>query len=108
MPRPRSALRWFSFGSSQEFLFGHDCSINPLFLVFKIVYNRKMKGKKQLRAVQKATPSPERSPEAPSIALQIAEKIEEDVVLGRRHPRERLIEQDLSNDFETHRGDVRL
>jgi DNA-binding GntR family transcriptional regulator len=67
-----------------------------------------MKGKKQLRAVQKAAPSPERSPETFSIALQIAEKIEEDVVLGRRHPRERLIEQDLSNDFETHRGDVRL
>lgn len=44
----------------------------------------------------------------PSTAAQIAAKIEEDVVLGRRHPRERLIEQDLSRDFATHRGDVRL
>jgi len=46
--------------------------------------------------------------EAQSIAAQIASRIEEDVVLGRRHPRERLIEQDLSEHFETHRGDVRL
>jgi DNA-binding GntR family transcriptional regulator len=46
--------------------------------------------------------------ETPSVAARIALKIEEDVVLGRRHPRERLIEQDLSEHFETHRGDVRL
>jgi DNA-binding GntR family transcriptional regulator len=46
--------------------------------------------------------------ETQSVAAQIALKIEEDVVLGRRHPRERLIEQDLSEHFETHRGDVRL
>jgi len=42
------------------------------------------------------------------LALMIANKIEEDIVLGRRHPRERLIEQDLSDLFRTHRGDVRL
>ena len=36
-----------------------------------------------------------------------ARRIEEDIVLGRRHPRERLIEQDLCDLFETHRGDVR-
>jgi len=29
-------------------------------------------------------------------------------VLGRRHPRERLIEQELCERFGTHRGDVRL
>ena len=29
-------------------------------------------------------------------------------MLGRRHPRERLVEQDLCADFDTHRGDVRL
>ena len=29
-------------------------------------------------------------------------------MLGRRHPRERLVEQDLCTDFDTHRGDVRL
>ena len=29
-------------------------------------------------------------------------------MLGRRHPRERLVEQDLCEDFHTHRGDVRL
>ena len=38
----------------------------------------------------------------------IARRIEEDIVLGRRHPRERLIEQDLCDVFQTHRGDVRL
>ena len=44
----------------------------------------------------------------PSIASLIATKLEEDIVLGRRHPRERLVEQDLCADFNTHRGDVRL
>jgi DNA-binding GntR family transcriptional regulator len=38
----------------------------------------------------------------------IARKLEEDVVLGRRHPRERLVEQDLCSAFGTHRGDIRL
>jgi DNA-binding GntR family transcriptional regulator len=44
----------------------------------------------------------------PAAAVLIAKRIEEDIVLGRRHPRERLIEQDLSDLFRTHRGDVRL
>jgi len=43
-----------------------------------------------------------------ALASLIAARIEEDVVLGRRHPRERLIEQDLCAHFGTHRGDVRL
>jgi DNA-binding GntR family transcriptional regulator len=38
----------------------------------------------------------------------IAATLEEDIVMGRRHPRERLIEQDLCELFNTHRGDVRL
>src|SRR5580704_8684572 len=41
-------------------------------------------------------------------AQRIATSLEEDIVLGRRHPRERLVEQDLSERFKTHRGDVRL
>ncbi len=44
----------------------------------------------------------------PSIPDLIVRKLEEDIVLGRRHPRERLVEQDLCADFDTHRGDVRL
>jgi DNA-binding GntR family transcriptional regulator len=44
----------------------------------------------------------------PATAALIARRIEEDIVLGRRHPRERLIEQDLCDLFHTHRGDVRL
>jgi DNA-binding GntR family transcriptional regulator len=43
-----------------------------------------------------------------SVASQIARRLEEEIVLGRRHPRERLIEQDLCDQFETHRGEVRL
>jgi DNA-binding GntR family transcriptional regulator len=38
----------------------------------------------------------------------IATTLEEDIVLGRCHPRERLVEQDLCDRFKTHRGDVRL
>jgi DNA-binding GntR family transcriptional regulator len=41
-------------------------------------------------------------------AEKIATRLEEDIVLGRRHPRERLIEQDLCDRFNTHRADVRL
>ena len=44
----------------------------------------------------------------PAIADIIAASLEEDIVLGRRHPRERLVEQDLCDRFNTHRGDVRL
>jgi DNA-binding GntR family transcriptional regulator len=45
---------------------------------------------------------------ADTIANAIATSLEEDIVLGRRHPRERLVEQDLCDRFSTHRGDVRL
>jgi DNA-binding GntR family transcriptional regulator len=44
----------------------------------------------------------------PAPATIISRRIEEDIVLGRRQPRERLIEQDLCDLFQTHRGDVRL
>jgi DNA-binding GntR family transcriptional regulator len=44
----------------------------------------------------------------PATAERIATRLEEDIVLGRRHPRERLIEQDLCEQFDTHRADVRL
>ena len=43
-----------------------------------------------------------------ALAHVIARSLEEDIVLGRRHPRERLVEQDLCDRFNTHRGDVRL
>ena len=43
-----------------------------------------------------------------SVADRIATRLEEDIVLGRRHPRERLVEQDLCDRYKTHRGDVRL
>jgi DNA-binding GntR family transcriptional regulator len=43
-----------------------------------------------------------------SIADRIATSLEEGIVLGRRHPRERLIEQELCAQFNTHRADVRL
>jgi DNA-binding GntR family transcriptional regulator len=43
-----------------------------------------------------------------TIVNTIATSLEEDIVLGRCHPRERLIEQELCDRFETHRGDVRL
>src|ERR1700729_849160 len=41
-------------------------------------------------------------------AVVIAKRIEEDIVLGRRQSRERLVELDLCELFQTHRGDVRL
>jgi DNA-binding GntR family transcriptional regulator len=53
-------------------------------------------------------PKPPAGPRELSIAETIATSLEEDIVLGRRHPRERLVEQDLCDRFNTHRGDVRL
>lgn len=53
-------------------------------------------------------PVPEPPAREPAAAALIARRIEEDIVLGRRQPRERLVEQDLCDLFQTHRGDVRL
>jgi DNA-binding GntR family transcriptional regulator len=58
-----------------------------------------------------ATARPRKSspkPRARQTADLIATSLEEDIVLGRCHPRERLVEQDLCDRFNTHRGDVRL
>jgi DNA-binding GntR family transcriptional regulator len=55
--------------------------------------------------VQKLASDPHDQDQTP--ADRIARTLEEDIVLGRRHPRERLIEQDLCDQFHTHRGDVR-
>ena len=54
-----------------------------------------------------ATPAAPREEKDAKAAI-IATRLEEDIVLGRRHPRERLIEQDLCDRFQTHRADVRL
>jgi DNA-binding GntR family transcriptional regulator len=71
---------------------------------------------RQRGAATKATaaqrPAPEllSRPRGPNdtISRTIATSLEEDIVLGRRHPRERLVEQELCDRFNTHRGDVRL
>jgi DNA-binding GntR family transcriptional regulator len=55
-----------------------------------------------------AKPPPKNRMRVPALANVIAARLEEDIVLGRRHPRERLIEQDLCDRFTTHRGDVRF
>jgi DNA-binding GntR family transcriptional regulator len=62
-------------------------------------------GKTKASKSREAPQTPARQPAA---AVLIARSIEEDIVLGRRQPRERLIEQDLCDLFQTHRGDVRL
>jgi DNA-binding GntR family transcriptional regulator len=58
------------------------------------------------RAGKARQPTQSRTRE-PAAAI-IAKRIEEDIVLGRRQPRERLVEQDLCDQFRTHRGEVRL
>jgi DNA-binding GntR family transcriptional regulator len=63
--------------------------------------------KQAIMRVPKAGPMPAPAAREPAAVL-IAKRIEEDIVLGRRQPRERLIEQDLCDLFQTHRGDVRL
>jgi len=53
-------------------------------------------------------PTAKRGTRGPALAEVIATRLEEEIVLGRRHPRERLIEQELCDAFHTHRADVRL
>jgi DNA-binding GntR family transcriptional regulator len=61
------------------------------------------------RSTRGAAASPPKSQaRVQAMADVIATSLEEDIVLGRRHPRERLVEQDLCDRFNTHRGDVRL
>ena len=57
---------------------------------------------------QASEPLSQHPVQKPAVVDVIATSLEEDIVLGRRHPRERLIEQDLCDRFSTHRGDVRL
>src|ERR1700723_2485916 len=68
-----------------------------------------MVGKTAKRATVRVPRSPDIAvrPREPA-ALVIAKRIEEDIVLGRRQSRERLVELDLCELFQTHRGDVRL
>jgi DNA-binding GntR family transcriptional regulator len=67
---------------------------------------------KHLKQVKPMAQRSHQTPAAPTrgpvTAEIIAQRIEEDIVLGRRQPRERLVEQDLCDLFRTHRGDVRL
>src|SRR5712672_2104643 len=63
--------------------------------------------KQAIMRVPKSGPMPAAAVREPAAVL-IAKRIEEDMVLGRRQPRERLVEQDLCDLFQTHRGDVRL
>jgi DNA-binding GntR family transcriptional regulator len=64
--------------------------------------------KKQVPVELRLDVSPTTATRELSATLLIASKLEEDIVLGRRHPRERLVEQDLCENFKTHRGAVRL
>jgi DNA-binding GntR family transcriptional regulator len=68
----------------------------------------RQRAKRAETAAPPRTLARERDARAQSVAEFIATSLEEDIVLGRRHPRERLIEQDLCDRFNTHRGDVRL
>src|SRR5882762_3271923 len=60
------------------------------------------------RNLRPRTPRTAASVRKQSVSDVIARSLEEDIVLGRRHPREHLVEQDLCERFNTHRGDVRL
>src|SRR5712672_2070917 len=60
------------------------------------------------RNLRPRTPRTAASARKQSVSGVIARSLEEDIVLGRRHPREHLVEQDLCERFNTHRGDVRL
>src|SRR5258706_6277530 len=70
---------------------------------------------RNVRAKTLRARTPRTAHDGPSVSVRkrsvsdvIARSLEEEIVLGRRHPREHLVEQDLCARFKTHRGDVRL
>jgi DNA-binding GntR family transcriptional regulator len=67
-----------------------------------------MVGKSAKPAISRTSKSAQTPAAREPAAAIIAKRIEEDIVFGRRQPRERLVEQDLCDLFDTHRGDVRL
>ena len=74
---------------------------------------RSAKREPVIRKVRTETPRTAREGRTGSVRKQsvsevIARSLEEEIVLGRRHPREHLVEQHLCERFNTHRGDVRL
>jgi DNA-binding GntR family transcriptional regulator len=75
--------------------------------------SRTLRQKPRSRGITASAKRPDKTPSkrgvrGPTTAGLIATRLEEEIVLGRRHPRERLIEQDLCEQFHTHRADVRL
>lgn len=93
---------------------------NAYNIIYKIVNNPILRYRSPMtptrmprrRGVRRKIGTPYRAPaldiRGQSVAERIATSLEEDIVLGRCHPRARLIEQDLCDRFNTHRGDVRL
>jgi DNA-binding GntR family transcriptional regulator len=77
-----------------------------------LVFDETLMAARSVKSGKAKAPKSREAPQAPArqpaAAVLIARRIEEDIVLGRRQPRERLIEQDLCDLFQTHRGDVRL
>jgi DNA-binding GntR family transcriptional regulator len=81
---------------------GEQRTLRKMMIAGKSTSARKI-AKPPSRQLEPASPARE-----PAAAFVIARSIEEDIVLGRRQPKERLVEQDLCEQFNTHRGDVRL
>jgi DNA-binding GntR family transcriptional regulator len=117
MSSPPDAIRRRRLSAFRRPLVVSRAMLSLLKIVYNIVFNINvvtsieddMAGKPLKRArATKPSPAPDVLAREPAAALVIAKAIEEDIVLGRRQPRERLIEQDLCDLFRTHRGDVRL
>jgi DNA-binding GntR family transcriptional regulator len=109
-PLARSAVRSI-FGRVTTFRIVYNTVYDIIIKMRDIVpIGEKMVGKPAKRVIARVPKSREvpGSPAREPAAIIIAKRIEEDIVLGRRQPRERLVEQDLCDLFQTHRGDVRL
>jgi DNA-binding GntR family transcriptional regulator len=96
------------YNTVYDIIFGSLGGIRMVGHVFKV--GKFMAGKPAKHAIVRPSKSSQvpASPAREPAAILIAKGIEEDIVLGRRQPRERLVEQDLCDLFRTHRGDVRL
>src|SRR5258708_37944469 len=86
------------------------CAIFSSFGLLRIVYNIAHNTMPRISSpalVRRATArTPKRLPFDAGVSV-ISARLEEDIVLGRLQPRERLVEQDLADRFGTHRAAVR-
>src|SRR5271157_304091 len=95
-------------GSAVPFRFAALSSLNVrlLQIVTTIIHNKMPRKLHTVSVNRTPTRASKHQPSGAAVRM-ISARLEEDIVLGRLQPRERLVEQGLADRFATHRAAVR-